>query len=179
MNLRDKYKKQILPELKKQFGFKNDLEAPKVTKVVINVGFGRMAKEKNYVDNVVNGLTMISGQKPVLNKAKKSISSFKVREGMVIGASVTLRGKRMYEFLEKLINVSFPRIRDFRGISDKSVDRQGNLTVGFKEHLSFPEIKADDVENVYGLEISMTTSAKARPEGLALFTLMGFPFKKN
>jgi len=179
MNLRDKYKKQILPELKKQFGYKNDLQAPKITKVVINAGFGRMAKEKNYVDNVVNGLTMISGQKPVLNKAKKSISSFKVREGMIIGASVTLRGKRMYDFLEKLINISFPRIRDFRGISDKSVDRQGNMTVGFREHLSFPEIKADDVENIYGLEICLATNTKDRAKGLALFTLMGFPFKKS
>jgi large subunit ribosomal protein L5 len=127
----------------------------------------------------VNGLTAISGQKPVLNKAKKSISSFKIRAGMVIGASVTLRGRRMYDFLDKLINISFPRIRDFRGISDKGVDRQGNLTVGFREHLSFPEIKPDDVENIYGLEICLATNANDHAKGLALFSLMGFPFKKN
>jgi large subunit ribosomal protein L5 len=179
MNIQEKYKKEIIPALKKEFGYKNSLEVPQVFKVVLNVGFGRHAKEKAYIDNVVKSLTKISGQKPVLTKAKKSISSFKIREGMTIGASVILRGKRMYDFIEKLVNVSFPRVRDFRGIDLKSVDRQGNLTVGFKEHLSFPEIKPDEVDNVFGLEVCLSTSAKTKKEGEVLFTLMGFPFKKD
>ncbi|MCK5211566.1 50S ribosomal protein L5 [Candidatus Parcubacteria bacterium] len=178
MKLQEQYKKHIVPELKKQLGYKNDLEAPKLTKVVINVGFGRHSKEKQYIEAVVNGLKRISGQQPILTKAKKSISSFKIREGMTIGAAVTLRGKRMYDFVDKLINVSFPRVRDFRGISEKGVDRNGNMTVGFKEHLAFPEIMADEVENVFGLEVCLATTAKTKEEGLALFKLMGFPFKK-
>lgn len=177
MGLQEEYKKEILPKLKEKFGYKNNLEAPKLSKVVVNAGFGRHMKEKAYIDAVVDGLTRITGQKPVLTKAKKSISSFKIREGNVIGACVTLRGKRMNDFVEKMIHVSFPRVHDFRGISDKSVDQQGNMTVGFKEHLAFPEIKADDVENVYGLEVCLNTTAKSRDEGLELFRLMGFPFK--
>jgi large subunit ribosomal protein L5 len=179
MNLQESYKKEILPKLKEQFGYRNDLEAPRLIKAVVNSGFGRHAKEKLFIDKVVDGLKRITGQKPVLTKAKKSISAFKIRQGMVIGASVTLRGRRMYDFTEKLIRISFPRVRDFRGISEKSVDRSGNLTVGFREHLPFPEIKGDEVENVFGLEICLSTNAKSRDEGLALFRLMGFPFKKN
>jgi len=179
MRLKEQYKKNILPALKKELNIKNDLDAPRLEKVVLNVGFGRHMKEKAYIDAVISGLTRITGQKPVLTKARKSISSFKIREGNIIGASVTLRGARMYDFVEKLVNVSFPRVRDFRGVSDKSVDRTGNLTVGFKEHLSFPEIKVDEVENVFGLEICLATSAKNRAEGLELFKLLGFPFKKD
>jgi len=179
MSLKDKYKKEIVPKLKEKFGFKSDLEAPKVNKIVLNVGFGRHTKEKAYIETVVSGLTRMTGQKPILTKAKKSISSFKIREGMTIGAAVTLRGKRMYDFLEKLIHVSFPRVRDFRGISEKSVDRNGNLTIGFKEHISFPEIKADEVENIFGLEVCVNTSSEKREEGLELLKLLGFPFKKK
>ena len=179
MRLQELYKKQIIPKLREKFDYKNDLEAPKLVKVVVNVGFGRHTKEKAYIDNVVNSLSRITGQKPVLTKARKSISSFKVREGMVIGACVTLRGTRMYDFVEKLIHISFPRVRDFRGISEKSADKLGNLTVGFREHLAFPEIKADEVENVFSLEVSLTTNAKIREESLELFRLMGFPFKKS
>ncbi|MCK5061044.1 50S ribosomal protein L5 [Candidatus Parcubacteria bacterium] len=179
MKLQEQYKKHIIPKLKKQFGYKNDLEAPKLTKVVINVGFGRHNKEKQYIEAVASGLKRISGQQPILTKAKKSISSFKIREGMTIGAAVTLRGKRMYDFVDKLINVSFPRVRDFRGISKKGVDRNGNMTVGFKEHTAFPEIKVDEVENVFGLEVCLATSAKSKEQGLALFKLMGFPFKNK
>jgi len=179
MNIKEKYKKEIIPALKEKLGYKNDLETPRLLKVVLNVGFGRHAKEKAYIDNVVKSLAKISGQKPILNKARKSISSFKIREGMTIGASVTLRSDRMYDFVDKLINLSFPRVRDFRGISLKSVDRQGNLTVGFKEHLSFPEIHPDEIDNSFGLEISLTTSAKTKEEGEELFKLMGFPFKKE
>ena len=179
MSIQEKYKKEIVPVLKEEFGYKNSLEVPQIIKVVLNVGFGKHTKEKAYIENVVKSLTKISGQKPVLTKARKSISSFKIREGMVIGSSVILRGKRMYDFIEKLINVSFPRIRDFRGISIKSMDRQGNLTIGFKEHLAFPEIQPDEVDNVFGLEVCLSTSAKTKEEGERLFTLMGFPFKKE
>ena len=179
MRLKEKYKKEIVLKLKEKFGYKNINQVPKITKAVINVGFGRHAKEKAYIEKVVEGLARISGQKPIMTKARKSISSFKIREGMIIGASVTLRGARMYDFVDKLINISFPRVRDFRGISEKIVDRGGNLTVGFKEHLAFPEIKADDVENIFGLEVSLATTAKTREEALEMFKLMGFPFKKN
>lgn len=178
MKFKDKYKKEIFPKLVEKFGYKNAMQVPNIEKIVINVGFGRHHKEKAYIENVVNGLTRISGQKPILTKAKKSISSFKIREGLIIGACVSLHGQRMYDFLEKLINVSYPRVRDFRGISDKGIDRTGNMTVGFKEHLAFPEIKLDEVENVFGLEISIKTTAKTREEGLELFKLVGFPFKK-
>jgi len=178
MTIQEQYKKEIAPKLKEKFGYKNVMEIPKVTKVVINVGVGRNAKEKAYIDNVESSLTRISGQKPVLTKARKSISAFKIREGMVIGVAVTLRGKRMEDFLMKLLNISFPRIRDFRGISEKQVDRTGNITIGFKEHIAFPEIRADEVDNLHGLEICVTTTAKTKEEGLELFRLMGFPFKK-
>ena len=168
----------IIPKLKKKFGYKNIHEVPKLIKVVINVGFGRHTKEKAYIKNVVDSLTRISGQKPILTKARLSISSFKIREGMTIGACVTLRGTRMYDFIEKLVGTTFPRIRDFRGIEVKNVDRTGNLTVGFKEHLAFPEVRPDEVDNIFGLEVSIATTAKNHDEGLELFKLMGFPFKK-
>jgi large subunit ribosomal protein L5 len=179
MRLKEKYTKEIIPKLKEKFGYKNNLAVPKLEKVVVNVGFGRHAKEKAYIDNVLDALARITGQKPVLTKAKKSISSFKIREGMTIGAKVTLRGQRMYDFVEKLIHISFPRVRDFRGISEKSVDPSGNLTVGFREHLAFPEIKVDEVENIFGLEVCLVTTANRREEGLELFRQLGFPFKKR
>lgn len=179
MKLQEKYKKEIAPALKEKFGYKNIFEIPKVQKVVINVGFGRHSKEKAYIEAVVKALEKISGQKPVLTKAKKSISSFKIREGMTIGACVTLRGARMNDFLEKLINITFPRVRDFRGISAKGIDRAGNMTIGFKDNLAFPEIKAEDTENTFGLEICLPTTATNKEEGFELFKLMGFPFKKD
>jgi len=179
MNLQSKYKKEIVPKMKEVFGYKNQHQIPNFTKVVINVGFGRHMKEKAFIDNVVSGLTRIAGQKPVLKKAKKSIASFKLREGNIIGAAVTLKRQRMYDFLDKMINVTFPRVRDFRGISDKGVDKTGNITIGFKEHVSFPEIRADEVDNIFGLEVSVATTAKNRTEGLELFKLAGFPFKKE
>jgi large subunit ribosomal protein L5 len=179
MNLKDQYKKEIIPALQEKLGRKNILSLPRLSKVVINVGFGRHAKEKAYIDNVASGLERISGQKPILTKAKKSISSFKIREDMIIGACVILRGQRMYDFIDKLINVTFPRVRDFRGMDAKAIDRTGNMTIGFKEYLAFPEVKADEVENIFGLEICLATTAKNRAEGLELFQLMGFPFKKE
>jgi len=179
MRLKEKFKKEITKKLKEKFGYVNDLQVPKLKKAVINVGFGRHTKEKSYIDNIESSLSRISGQKPVMTKAKKSISAFKVKEGTVIGAMVSLRGARMYDFIEKLINITFPRVRDFRGIDKKNIDRNGNITVGFKEHIAFPEIGADEVENLVGLEISISTSAKTREEGLELFKLLGFPLKKD
>ncbi len=179
MRLKEKYQKEIVPKLKEQFAYKNSLLVPRLQKVVINIGFGKHAKEKEAISAIEKALTKISGQKPIMTKAKKSISAFKVREGQVIGAVATLRGDRMYDFVQKLVDVSFPRVRDFRGISDKGVDRSGNMTVGFKDYSCFPELRAEDVDQIYGLEVSLNTSAKTRAEGLALFTAFGFPFKKN
>jgi len=177
-NLQTRYKKEILPQLKEKLGLKNDMVAPKLIKVSINVGFGRHNKDKAYIERVEKVLTAISGQKIILTKAKKSIAAFKVREGMTVGAMVTLRKQYMYDFVEKLVSITFPRVRDFRGISEKSVDAAGNLTVGFKEHTAFPEIGGEDSENVFGLEISLVTNTKVREKGLELFRLIGFPFKK-
>lgn len=165
--------------MEKEFGFRNAMLVPRLSKVVINVGFGHHVKEKEFMASVEKGLTKISGQKPVLTAAKKSISAFKIREGLIIGGKVTLRGQRMYDFVDKLVNITFPRVRDFRGISDKAVDKSGNLTVGFKEYTSFPEIKMEEVDNVFGLEVCLTTTAKDRKTGLELFRLFGFPFKKE
>jgi len=179
MRLKEKYKKEIQPELKKKFGYKNYFMAPKLEKVVVNVGFGRNYKDNDLIENIKKSLANITGQRCVLTKSKKSISAFKIREGLVIGAMVTLRGDRMYDFVEKLVNVTFPRVRDFRGISEKSVDKNGNLTVGFREHLPFPEISLESMENIHGLEVSISTSAKNKEEGLEFLRKMGFPFKKE
>ena len=152
------------------------MAAPRLIKVVINTGVGINAKDKGFIDGAAESLKKISGQKPVMTKAKQSISAFKTRKGMVVGAAVTLRNKRMYDFVEKLINITFPRIRDFRGIKPGQVDQQGNLTVGLKEQVAFPEIKSDEVDNSIGLGICLSTSAKNREQGLEFFRLMGFPF---
>ncbi len=179
MTLREKYKKEISPALKEKFGYKNQMQVPKVLKVTVNVGVGKNSKDKAYIQAVKSNVERITGQAAVLTKAKKAISGFKVREDMIVGVVATLRGNRMYDFLEKLVNITFPRVRDFRGIKTRCVDKTGNLAVGFKEHMAFGEIKVDDVENVHGLEVCITTTAKKREEGLELFKLMGFPFKKE
>ena len=179
MRLKEKYKKQIVPELKKKFAYKNENLVPRLEKVVLNVGFGKHHKEQVYVDSVAATLRQISGQNPVMTKSKKSISAFKIRDGLVIGAKVTLRGDRMYDFVDKLVNITFPRVRDFRGLDSKAIDDQGNLTVGFKENVSFPEIIVEDAAHIHGLEVIINTSAKTEAEGLELLTLIGFPFKKN
>jgi len=173
------YKEKVVPALKEQFGYKNIMQVPKVAKVTLNVGYGRNAKDKSFIENVERTLTVISGQKPVHNKATKSISNFKIREGMPIGASVTLRGTRMYDFLDKLVSVTFPRVRDFRGISPNAFDRMGNYTVGFKENIAFPEINADAVEKIHGLQVVITTTARNKEEGFALLKGFGFPFKEK
>ena len=179
MDLKEKYKKEIVPKMTEKFGYKNLLAVPRLIKVVINSGVGRNAKDKNFIDSVISSLERISGQRPVTTKAKQSISAFKTRKGMVIGVAVTLRGQRMYDFVGKLVKITFPRIRDFRGISPKQVDRQGNLAVGLKEHLAFPEIKADEVGNIHGLQVCLTSTAKTCEQGLELFKLLGFPFKNE
>lgn len=177
-NLYQQYKKEIAPAMMKEFGYKSPMQVPKITKVVLNVGYGRFVKEPNFAEMVEKNLLSISGQKVVRTKAKKSISNFKTREGMEIGAMVTLRGDRMYFFLEKLLNITFPRIRDFRGISDKSFDKGGSYSFGLKEIVAFPEIKQTGVEKNHGIEVTITTTAKNKEEGKALLNLMGFPFKK-
>jgi large subunit ribosomal protein L5 len=179
MNFYDNFKKQIVPQLQKELEYKNIFQVPKIEKVVLNVGLGRGLKDSGFIETVENTLTRISGQKPVKTKAKKSISNFKIREGMDIGMKVTLRGKRMYDFIEKFIKVTLPRVRDFRGLPLKSIDKEGNLNLGVKEHISFPEIKADEIEKLHGLEVSFVTSAKNKNEGKILFKALGFPFKKD
>ncbi len=178
MKLKEKYYKKLRPEMRGKFALKNDLLVPRLSKVVLNVGFGHHFKEKEFVADVERGLTKIAGQKPIFTKAKKSVSAFKIRTGLIIGAKVTLRGQRMYDFVDKLVNITFPRVRDFRGIDEKAVDRSGNLTVGFKEYTAFPEIKVEEVNQVYGLEVCLTTDTNNREQGLELFRLFGFPFKK-
>jgi large subunit ribosomal protein L5 len=177
-NLYNHYKKEVVPELKKDFGFRNVMQVPKITKVVINVGVGKFLKEPNYIENVEKNLAKITGQKPVRTKSKKAISNFKIRENMDIGVMVTLRGPKMYYFLEKLLNITFPRTRDFRGISDKAFDARGNYSLGFKENVAFPEVKTTETDKGHGLQINISTNAKNKEQGKALLTKMGFPFVK-
>lgn len=176
--LQNRFTEEIIPELKKTLGIKNTMAIPKITKIVINSGIGTYVKsQKKDYSAVVENLAKISGQKPVVQKAKKAISNFKVREGEVVGVSVTLRGERMYDFLNKLINIVFPRVRDFRGVSPKAFDGKGNYSIGFKEHIVFPEISPDDVSNLHGLQVNISTTAKNNEEGFALLKAMGFPFR--
>lgn len=177
-NLQTRFTEEIIPELKKTLGIKNTMAIPKITKIVINSGIGTYVKsQKKDYSTVVENLAKISGQKPVVQKAKKAISNFKVREGEVVGVSVTLRGERMYDFLNKLINIVFPRVRDFRGVSPKAFDGRGNYSIGFKEHIVFPEISPDDVSNLHGLQVNISTTAKNNEEGFQLLKAMGFPFR--
>ncbi len=184
MRLEEKYKKQILPAMMEKFNCKNKMAVPKLSKVIINSGFGNQVAGKGAGDRdkiaqvIVQKLALIVGQQPVLAKAKKSISSFKLREGVVIGAKATLRGKRAYQFLEKLIYLILPRQRDFRGIDEKAVTPQGNLTIGFKEYTPFPEVKIEKEKGLFGLEITIVTTAQTKEEGIELLKLMGLPFKK-
>jgi len=177
--LKEKYKKNVIPAMREKFGYKNNLIVPRLVKVSINCGTGQALTDDKFLDTVVDTLTRISGQKPVLTKAKKSISAFKVREGATVGVMVTLRGQRMYDFVDKLINVTLARVRDFQGLEPKSIDQNGNLTIGFKEHVVFPEIRSDEVEKIHGLEVSVATNARSQAEGLELLSLLGFPFKKK
>jgi large subunit ribosomal protein L5 len=175
--LKEHYQKNVLPALTKEFGYKNVMAVPRVDKVSINIGLGEATGNAKLMDGAVNELSAIAGQKPVVTKAKKSIAAFKLREGMSIGAMVTLRGDRMYEFLDRLMNVALPRVRDFRGVSSKSFDGRGNYTLGVKDQLIFPEIDYSKVEKTKGMNISITTTARTDAEGMALLKQMGMPFR--
>jgi len=177
--LREQYKQRVIPALVKEFGYKNVMAVPKIDKVSVNIGLGEATQNAKLMDGAVNELTQIAGQKPVITKAKKSIAAFKLREGMPIGTMVTLRGDRMYEFLDRLMNVALPRVRDFRGVSTKSFDGRGNYTLGIKDQLIFPEIDYNKVEKLKGMNISITTTAKTDAEGLSLLKLMGMPFRQQ
>lgn len=181
--LLEKYKKEVVPAMMEKFGYKSPMAVPRVVKVVINTGFGKEVagkssdEQKKIYNGIAEDIALISGQKPVLRAAKKSVSSFKIRQGQVIGAAATLRKKKMEDFLARLIQITLPRSRDFQGIDKKSFDNQGNLTVGMKEHISFPEVTTEKAKNIFGLEITVSTSAKNKEEGIELLKLMGFPIK--
>jgi large subunit ribosomal protein L5 len=175
--LHDKYKKEVVPVLSKDFGLKNIMEVPKVEKVVINVGMGGASQNIKVLDAAVAELVKITGQKPLVTRSKKAISNFKIRENMPIGAKVTLRGARMYEFLDRLINIAIPRIRDFRGVSNRSFDGRGNYTLGVKEQIIFPEIEYDKVEKIHGMDVCIVTTAPNNDQAKRLLQLMGMPFR--
>jgi large subunit ribosomal protein L5 len=183
IKLKDKYKKEVIPQMMEMLGCKSPMAVPSIRKVVVNTGFGREAvaktgdEQKKLQEAALESLSFICGQRAVLTKAKKAISSFKLRKGMPIGVKVTLRGKRMYDFLERVINIVLPRSRDFRGINPKSLDNEGNLTIAIKEQIAFPEISAERARQIFGLEITVATNAKKRESGLELLRLMGFPIK--
>jgi len=185
MPLLEQYTKVAIPELKERFGYKNDLAVPKITKVVVNTSFGRLTTGKTkseaaaLYEPIIQDLAVITGQKPVITKAKKSISTFKLRQGMPVGAKVTLRGKKMRDLILKVVNIVLPRTRDFEGLEIKSIDKSGNLTIGIKEHIVFPEISAEKIKRLFGLEVVITTTAKTHEQGLELFRSLGFPIKKN
>jgi len=176
--LKEKFNKEITPALMSKFNYKSVMEVPKLEKIVINMGVGDAVQNAKALDNAVEELSLITGQKPVVTKAKKSIAGFRLREGMPIGAKVTLRGARMYEFFDKLVSVSLPRVRDFRGISKKAFDGRGNYTLGIKEQLIFPEIDYDKVSKVRGMDIVIVTTAKTDEEARELLTGFGMPFQK-
>jgi large subunit ribosomal protein L5 len=176
--LREKYQNEIVPSLVEKFNYSSVMAVPKVEKIVVNMGVGDAVSNAKALDKAVEELTQITGQKPLITKAKKSIAGFKLREGMPIGAKVTLRGERMYEFLDKLVSVSLPRVRDFRGISKKAFDGRGNYTLGVKEQLIFPEVDYDKVDKVRGMDIVVVTTANTDEEARELLTLMGMPFQK-
>lgn len=182
IHLKQRFKK-IIPEMKEKFGYKNEMAVPEIKKVVINTSFGKLISEvsdkEKKIESILRDLSLITGQRPVLTKARKSISAFEVKKGDPVGAKVTLRGKKMYDFLERLIHIALPRSRDFRGLDPSSIDNQGNLTIPIKEHIAFPEILPEESESMFGLEITMVTDAETREEALSLFKLLKFPLKKH
>lgn len=177
--LKKKYREEVLPALQEQFQYKSVMEVPRLVKICLNQGVGAATQDKKLVDVAIDEMSIIAGQKAVITKARQSISNFKLREGMPIGARVTLRNERMYEFLDRLITVALPRVRDFRGISDKSFDGRGNYSVGITEHIIFPEIDIDKVSKITGLDITFVTTARTDAEALALLKGMGLPFKNQ
>ncbi|MFZ3172957.1 MAG: 50S ribosomal protein L5 [Carboxydocellales bacterium] len=177
VRLKEKFCNEVSPALMQKFGYKNVMEIPKLEKVVINMGLGEAIQNPKAIDSAAGDLTKIAGQKPIVTKAKKSIAGFKLRENVAIGTKVTLRGDRMFQFVDKLFNVALPRVRDFRGISPKSFDGRGNFTLGIKEQLIFPEIEYDKVEKLRGMDITFVTTAKSDEEARELLRLMGMPFR--
>ena len=177
--LKEQYESKIVPELMKKFGAKNIMAVPKILKVTINCGIGKYIKEKEAVDEIFENLKTIAGQKPVFTKSKKSISGFKIREGQEVGVFLSIRGLRMWHFLERLVKAALPRVRDFRGIDTKNFDQNGNLNLAIREQVVFPEIVPENVKNIFGFQINVTTSAKTKEEGLELFKLLGFPIKQD
>jgi len=186
MRLEEKYKKEVIAAMKdNKFGCKNVMAAPKIKKVVLNVGFGKSVvnktkdEQRKLIETILHDLVLIAGQRPVFTRAKQSIAGFKVRKGMIIGAAVTLRKKMMYDFLERLIKVVIPRVRDFKGIERSSFDDKGNLTIGIKEHIVFPEVFQEKAKQIFSLEVTVVTAARNKEEGIELLKLMGFPIKKD
>ena len=176
--LMERYQNEVVKSLMEKFNYSSKMQAPKIEKIVLNIGVGDAVSNTKLLDEAVNELTLISGQKPVITRAKKSIAGFKLREGAPIGCKVTLRGERMYEFLDKLVNISLPRVRDFRGVSNNSFDGRGNYTLGIKEQLIFPEINFDKVNKLRGMDIVFVTTSKNDEEGHELLSQLGMPFKK-
>jgi large subunit ribosomal protein L5 len=176
--LKEKYISEVKPAMQEKFSYSNVMEIPKIEKISVNMGVGRAVEDKKLIDYAVKDLTIITGQKPIINKARRSVSNFKLRAGMPIGCKVTLRGERMYNFLDKLISINLPRVRDFRGISPEAFDGRGNYTLGVKEQLIFPEIRYDQVQHVQGMNITIVTTANTDEEARELLTLMGMPFKR-
>ncbi|MDX2106632.1 MAG: 50S ribosomal protein L5 [Candidatus Melainabacteria bacterium] len=178
IDVKEHYDKTVKPNLKKQFTYSNELQIPRIEKVVLNMGIGETTSSAKAIEGGVSDMTTIAGQKPVIKRARKSIATFKLREGMPVGVSVTLRGKRMYYFLSKLMHIALPRIKDFRGLSPKSFDGRGNYSLGLKEQLIFPEISYDKIDATRGMDIAIVTTARTDQEGLALLKELGMPFKK-
>lgn len=177
-SLLQQYRKEVIPAMQKKFGIGNVMAVPRAEKVIVNVGIGKMTKDDKFVEKIQRDLGLLSGQKPVFRKAKKSISGFKLREGMNIGLIVTLRGKRMYDFMDRLIHVALPRSKDFRGIEKENFDKMGNLNLGIKEHSIFPEIHYESLKDIFSLQVTVVTTAKNREQGIELLRLIGFPIKK-
>lgn len=175
--LKELYKADVMPALMKEFGYKNVMEVPKVTKITLNMGVGEGIGDKKQIDNAVADLTAIAGQKPVVTKARKSVAGFKIREGWPIGTKVTLRHDRMWEFMDRLVDIALPRVRDFRGINPKSFDGRGNYSMGLREQIIFPEIEYDKVDKLRGMDITITTTARTNEEGRALLKALSFPFR--
>lgn len=178
MAMKEFYKKEVVPKLMKEFGYKNIHAAPTLTAVTLNIGLGPGLKDAKYIETAERTFIRISGQRPIKTKARKSISAFKIRQGMVIGMKATLRGKRMWNFMDKLLNVALPRVRDFHGLSPNAFDKNGNYSIGFKEHTTFPEIRSDEIEVIHGLQVTIGTTAKSSEEGKALLSHLGLPLKK-
>jgi large subunit ribosomal protein L5 len=177
VRLQEFYRKQVVPAMMKSFSYKNEMQVPRLRAIVLNVGMGKATQNAKLLDSAVQELTLISGQRPVVTKARKAIANFKLRKGLAIGAKVTLRGRRMYEFLDRLLTMALPRIRDFKGISPKAFDGRGNYTLGLREQLIFPEIKYDQVQSIHGMDITIVTSAQTNDEGKALLKELGVPFR--